>query len=250
MKTSPLLCHEKILFSWPENHFPCDSHTIQKVQIEELLKVSDSSSPNSEAESHLSLFDFFLSSLFPQDCLSRYSLKTLHQLPKIQKIVVHWSGKRVIGEKKQILSPTVALFLLTGQKLHWTFARQSIATFKLRQSALLGCKVTLRKEKIAAFFEKALFFASPRSRQGERLTLGSLTTRGDFQRGMTEIFLFPELENHFDSFEGLSGFQYTMVVSHSKKKGKREVRKEKLLLLFQGFQWILTEPLFSKKNKR
>ena len=250
MNSPSLPFHEKILFSWPESRLSGDSQAIQNVEARELPGSPYLSSPVSGEVARVSLFDFFLSSLFPQDCLSRYALETLHQLPKIQKVAVHWSGKRVIGEKKQILSPTVALFLLTGQKLHWTFARQSIATFKLRQSTLLGCKVTLRKEKIPAFFEKALFFASPRSRQGERLTLESLTTGGDFQRGMTEIFLFPELENHFESFEGLSGFQYAMVVSHSQKGGTRDTRREKLLLLFQGFQWILTEPLFSKKNKR
>lgn len=150
-------------------------------------------------------------------------------IPKISKIIVSTSSRKVLVDHVLLTSFIVALNLITGQVPVKTKSRKSIANFKLRSSQLMGCKVNLQAAKLDFFVDKLLSIVFPKIREFESLECSETDNN---QKSLTislkDLFLFPELEENYDLFENLNGIDITFVTTAKCKK--------ETLLLLSGFQ--------------
>ena len=151
-----------------------------------------------------------------QDLLLIRNLENLHLIPSIREIVLNSSSKLYIRDTKLVIPALVALELVSGQKVSTTWARRSIAAFKLREGTLLGCRLTLRGEKMYTFLEKLISLLMPRLREFERVLLRSYDKKGNYTVGVEGLMGFPELQLYFESFEQIRGLDITFVFNRSK----------------------------------
>ena len=138
------------------------------------------------------------------------------EIVKIQKIICSTTSKMYVSEKKNIIPAALALELISGQKPIWTYAKRSIATFKIREKQLIGCKVDLRRENLSNFLEKWCRVIIPRIRDLSKLNILSFQVPSGF--GIDNVMVFPELENHFEILDTFRGFHINFVVSTKNKK--------------------------------
>nr|YP_010337191.1 ribosomal protein L5 [Pseudoerythrocladia kornmannii]QUE28271.1 ribosomal protein L5 [Pseudoerythrocladia kornmannii]UNJ16776.1 ribosomal protein L5 [Pseudoerythrocladia kornmannii] len=140
-----------------------------------------------------------------------FKYNNLHQVPKIEKITIN----RGLGEASQNAKALEAsineLSLITGQKPVTTLAKKSIAGFKLREQVPVGVMVTLRKYKMYSFLEKLINLSLPRIRDFRGISSSGFDGRGNFNMGLKEQLIFPELE--YDQVEQIRGFNITIVTT-------------------------------------
>ena len=142
------------------------------------------------------------------------------QIGQIKKCVISSSSSSFALDQKKLISTLSALELVCGQKLQVTRARQSIAAFKLREGVLIGCKSTLRKQIMWGFLEKCTTIALPRMRSLPYTLHGQ--RGGSLNFSILNLLLFPELENHFELFEGVAAINVNLTYyGNSKKEGKK-----------------------------
>jgi len=142
------------------------------------------------------------------------------QTGKIKKCVISSSSSSFASDQKKLMLTLSALELLCGQNLQVTRAKKSIAAFKLREGVLIGCKSTLRRHKLWAFLEKCATIVLPRMRSLP-YTL-SAQKEGNLNFSLSNLLLFPELENHFELFEGVSAINVNLIYqSNSRKEGEK-----------------------------
>lgn len=155
------------------------------------------------------------------------------EVPKLNKIVIHIIRKQTINHPLQLLPAKLALELITGQNSTQTFAKQSIAAFKLQKDIPVGAKVTLRGDIIYNFFEKLIIIILPRQREFKGLSLKGFDGHGNYQLGLENIFIFPELESAYNIFQSFIpiGLNITLVTS---SKSDSEAK-----LLLSNFQFPL-----------
>ena len=146
-------------------------------------------------------------------------------LPRLEKIVVNMGVGSAITEKKHMDEAVDALTQITGQKPLVTRARKSIANFRLREGLAIGCKVTLRGQRMYEFLDRLVSLALPRVRDFRGLNRNAFDRRGNFSLGLTEQLVFPELNP--DKFTRTQGMNITMVTSTDSDDEARE--------LLQGF---------------
>lgn len=155
------------------------------------------------------------------DFIYKQNFKNIFEIPKIEKIVLNITSKNIINDKKHIIPALVALELISGQKLKWTSAYKSIATFKLRKKQIIGCKVDLTNTTMYCFLEKLITIVLPRVRDFKGINTKILNKKCHLTLGLSEILNFSELENYFEHFEFLKGIDITIVnsffFSHKKK---------------------------------
>ena len=170
------------------------------------------------------------------DYILQYPVDNIMQIPCIEKIVLNSSSKAIIQNKKAHLPALLGLKVISGQKSKNTWARKSIAAFKLREKNLLGCKVTLRATFMYVFLEKLIIDVLPRVKLHQEYTKDKykedlhsyLDNNGNYNVGISDPFFFRELETHFESFKSLSGFNITLVTSSQ--------RLDKMALIFNSLQ--------------
>jgi large subunit ribosomal protein L5 len=159
--------------------------------------------------------------------MDKFGYKSVMEVPKIVSIVVN----RGIGEatdNPSALDKTVQEFvLITRQKPAITRAKKSIASFRVREGAPIGVKVTLRGNKMYTFFEKLITTALPRIRDFKGLSPNSFDGRGSYTFGIREQLIFPEIE--YDMVDKVRGFNVTLVTSAKTDEEARD------LLEFMGF---------------
>jgi large subunit ribosomal protein L5 len=153
-----------------------------------------------------------------QDLLLKYSFNNIMEIPQLSKIVCSTTSKTIVHDKKYIVPGFVALEMISGQKLKYTSAKKSIATFKLRKKELLGCKVTLRNHAMYNFLQKFITIIIPRLRDTYKIGVQHLDNNANINIGIDNLLIFPELENHFEYFEYLSGINISIVTKNMKKK--------------------------------
>lgn len=141
-----------------------------------------------------------------RDLILKYNYKTIMELPSLNKIVVNTTSKAYVTDKKYIIPALTALEMITGQKLKINQAKKSIATFKLRQGQPIGCKVTLRNINLYTFLYKLIMIILPRSRDFTGVSKESVNYSGNWSVGITNVMLFPELENYYEFFETVRAF--------------------------------------------
>lgn len=140
-----------------------------------------------------------------------FGYKNRMQVPKMEKIVVNMGVGEAIQNVKIIDKAAEELALLTGQKAVITKARRSIATFKLRKGMSIGCRVTLRKDRMYEFFDRLVSIAIPRIRDFRGISADSFDGRGNFAMGLQEQIIFPEID--YDKIEKVRGMNIVIVTT-------------------------------------
>ena len=180
-----------------------------------------------ERRNHCTLrVENYFKEIISHDLVVQCFISTVMEITPPQKVVLSTSSKRIIQDKKQLIVGLAALKMISGQKSQTTRAKKSIAVFKLREGGIIGCKVTLRKKALYSFLDKLLSLALPRSRLS--LARQGSNANSDFAIGISDPFIFIELEGHYDLFQSLHGINVTLGTA-IKQKGMLE-------LLLSGFQ--------------
>ena len=138
-------------------------------------------------------------------------LKNLHQLPKLEKIVLNVGLGRAKDDKKVIAAATNTLVKITGQAPVETMAKKSIAGFKLREGNMIGLKVTLRGEKMYEFADRLINIVLPRLRDFHGVSNKAFDKAGNYSLGLNDQSVFPELS--FDETTTVHGLQAIFVIS-------------------------------------
>ena len=162
--------------------------------------------------------------------MKKFNYKSVMQVPKLEKIVLN-VGLGDIRENPKALENTINdLSIITGQKPVVTKARKSIAAFKIREGVNMGCKVTLRSEKMYEFAYKFFNVALPRVRDFRGVSANSFDGRGNYSMGIKEQLIFPEIE--YDKVDKLRGMDIIFVTTAKSD----EEAKELLTLLGMPFK--------------
>ena len=132
-------------------------------------------------------------------------------VPKIEKITINMGLGKALGDKKVLESALEELGLISSQKPVTCLARKSVASFKLREGNAIGCKVTLRGDRMWEFFERLVGIAIPRIRDFRGLNAKSFDGRGNYSMGVKEQIIFPEIE--YDKIDKIRGLDITITTS-------------------------------------
>jgi large subunit ribosomal protein L5 len=143
--------------------------------------------------------------------MKRFDYKNPMQAPRMTKIVVNMGLGEAIQNPKILDSAAAELQQITGQKAVVTRAKRSIANFKLREGMPIGCRVTLRREKMWEFFDRLITFALPRVRDFKGVSRKGFDGRGNYTLGIKEQLIFPEID--YDKIDKIKGLNVTFVTS-------------------------------------
>jgi len=142
---------------------------------------------------------------------SEFKYTNKHKIPKIKKIVINMGVGEAVADSKVINNAINDLSLISGQKPLVTIAKKSIATFKLREGMKVGCKVTLRHDRMYDFLERLVIVALPRVKEFRGFSSKSFDGRGNFTFGIKEHIVFPEI--NYDKIDAIRGMDITIVTS-------------------------------------
>ena len=141
------------------------------------------------------------------------------EVPKLDKIVINMGVGEAVADSKKIQGAVSDLTLISGQKPIVTKARKSIATFKLREGMPIGCKVTLRRERMYEFLDRLITIALPRVRDFRGVSPKSFDGRGNYALGLREQIIFPEINyDQVDEVRGLDIVICTTAKSNEEAK--------------------------------
>lgn len=140
-------------------------------------------------------------------------------VPRLEKIVVNMGVGAAVTESKQLDAAIADMRTITGQQPMVTRAKKSIAGFKIRQGMPIGCKVTLRGDRMWEFFDRLLATAIPRIRDFRGLSAKSFDGRGNYSMGVTEQLIFPEID--YDKIDRTRGMDITFVTTAKDDEGAK-----------------------------
>lgn len=146
-----------------------------------------------------------------QQLMDRLQFKSVMQVPKITKITLNMGVGEAIGDKKIMEFAVGDMQKIAGQKPIITYARKSNAGFKIREGWPIGCKVTLRRERMYEFLDRLINIAIPRIRDFRGMNGKSFDGRGNYSMGVTEQIMFPEID--YDKIDALRGLDITITTS-------------------------------------
>ncbi|MFV1853190.1 MAG: 50S ribosomal protein L5 [Thalassospira sp.] len=136
--------------------------------------------------------------------LKEFSYENSMEIPRLEKIVINMGVGDATQDRKKLEGAAADLAAITGQKPVFTKAKKSVAAFKLREGMNIGCKVTLRRDRMFEFLDRLVTIALPRVRDFRGLNKKSFDGRGNFAMGLKEQFVFPEVEyDKVDSVRGM-----------------------------------------------
>ena len=156
---------------------------------------------------------------------SKFNYSSVMQIPKLEKIVINMGVGDVRENAKALESAIRDMETITGQKAVVTKAKKAIATFKIRQGMNIGCKVTLRGEKMYTFLDKFISVALPRVRDFRGINPNSFDGRGNYSMGVKEQLIFPEIE--YDKVDKIRGMDIIFVTT-----ANTDAEAKELLTLF------------------
>lgn len=142
---------------------------------------------------------------------NKFSYKNVMEIPKVVKVVVNMGLGEAKDNPKIIDSAVKELTMITGQKPIITKAKKSVANFKLREGSKVGCKVTLRRQKMYDFLDKLINIALPRVRDFRGVSDTSFDGRGNFALGIKEQLIFPEID--YDDIDSIKGMDVVIVTT-------------------------------------
>jgi large subunit ribosomal protein L5 len=143
--------------------------------------------------------------------IEKFGYSNVHQVPKLEKVVINMSVGDAIANGKILDVAVKELETISGQKPVITKAKKSIAAFKLREGMNIGCKVTLRGQRMYVFLDKLFNIVLPRIRDFRGLSRKSFDGRGNYNLGLKEQLVFPEI--NFDRVEKARGMDIVIVTS-------------------------------------
>ena len=143
--------------------------------------------------------------------MKEFSYKNVMQVPRISSIVLNVGMGKAIQEIKLLDAAAKELATISGQKAVITRAKKSIATFKLRQGMPIGCKVTLRGDRMYEFLDKFISLALPRIRDFKGISSKSFDGMGNFSLGVKEQIIFPEI--NYDKITNMHGMNIVIVTT-------------------------------------
>jgi large subunit ribosomal protein L5 len=145
------------------------------------------------------------------ELIKRFGYKSVMQVPKITKITINMGLGEAVTDKKVLENALQDLALISGQKGVMTRARKSIAAFKIRAGMPIGCKVTLRRERMYEFLDRLINVAIPRIRDFRGLNPKAFDGHGNYTLGIKEQIIFPEID--YDKIDALRGMDITITTS-------------------------------------
>lgn len=156
------------------------------------------------------LKDKYINEIVP-NLMKDFSYKSVMQVPKIKSIVLNVGMGSAIQDVKPLEAAAKELAVISGQKAVITRAKKSIAAFKLREGMPIGCKVTLRGERMYDFLDKFICLALPRIRDFRGISAKAFDGRGNYALGIKEQIIFPEV--NYDRVVSIHGMDIVMVTS-------------------------------------
>lgn len=154
---------------------------------------------------------------------AKFNYRSPMEVPKLEKVVLNMGVGDVKENPKAMDSAVKDLSIITGQKPIVTKAKKSVANFKLREGMSIGCKVTLRAERMYDFVDKLFNVALPRVRDFRGVSANSFDGRGNYSLGLKEQLIFPEIE--YDKVEKVRGMDVTFVTTAKTDEEARELLK-------------------------
>ncbi|MES9832260.1 MAG: 50S ribosomal protein L5 [Candidatus Thiodiazotropha sp. DIVDIV] len=146
-----------------------------------------------------------------QNLMDKFQFKSIMEVPKITKITLNMGVGEAIGDKKVLEHAVGDMEKIAGQKAVITHARKSIAGFKVREGWPIGCKVTLRRERMYEFLDRLINISIPRIRDFRGLSSKSFDGRGNYSMGVKEQIMFPEID--YDKIDALRGLDITITTT-------------------------------------
>ena len=156
--------------------------------------------------------------------MEKHNYKTVMLAPRVEKIVVNMGVGDAVANSKMLDAAMEDLEKITGQKAVATTAKKSIASFKLREGHKIGCKVTLRGERMYNFLDKLISISLPRVRDFRGLSPKSFDGRGNYTIGIKEQLIFPEI--NFDEVEKVRGMDVVLVTTAKTNEEAFDLLKE------------------------
>ena len=169
----------------------------------------------------------------------KFGYQNVNEIPRIEKIVLNMGVGEATQDKKKVDQAVSEMELIAGQKPVVTIAKKSIAQFKLREGMAIGCKVTLRRERMYEFLDRFITIALPRVRDFRGLNPKSFDGRGNYACGIREQIIFPEI--NYDRIDKVRGMDIIVTTTAKTDEEGRE-----LLRLF-GFPFPIEETGEEKK---
>jgi len=154
--------------------------------------------------------DLYKSTIVPE-LVKQFGYKSVMEVPRLEKITLNMGVGEAVGDKKIIQHAVEDMTKICGQQPVVTKARLSVAGFKIREGWPIGCKVTLRRERMYDFLERLVSIAIPRIRDFRGLNPKSFDGRGNYSMGISEQIIFPEIE--YDKIDKVRGLDITFTTS-------------------------------------
>lgn len=171
------------------------------------------------------LREFYNSTVVPE-LMKQFNYKSVMEVPRIEKITLNMGVGEAVADKKVMGHAVADLEKIAGQKPVVTVARKSIAGFKIRDNYPVGCKVTLRRDQMFEFLDRLVTVALPRVRDFRGVSGKSFDGRGNYNMGVREQIIFPEIE--YDKIDALRGLNITVTTT-----AKTDEEAKALLSLFK-----------------
>ena len=151
----------------------------------------------------------------------KFGYKNVMQLPKIEKIIINMGVGEAVGNPKALDSAVADLTIISGQKPLLTRAKKSLAAWKLREGMPIGCKVTLRGQRMYQFLDKFMNVALPRVRDFRGVNPNAFDGRGNYALAIKEQLIFPEIE--YDKIDKVRGMDVIFVTTAKTDEEAREL---------------------------
>ena len=156
--------------------------------------------------------------------IKKYAYSSAMECPKVAKIVINMGVGEAVSEPKQLEDAVADLTMISGQKPIITKAKKSIANFKLRENTPIGCKVTLRGERMYDFLDKLINISLPRVRDFRGVSNTAFDGRGNYTLGIREQIIFPEIE--YDKVSKVRGMDIVIVTTAKTNEEAKELLTE------------------------
>jgi len=171
------------------------------------------------------LYEFYKDKV-AKDLMKQFGYKSVMEVPRIEKITLNMGVGEAVADKKVMEFAVGDMQKIAGQKPVVTMSKKSIAGFKIREGYPVGCKVTLRKERMYEFLDRLISVAIPRIRDFRGISGKSFDGRGNYNMGVKEQIIFPEIE--YEKIDALRGMNITITTS-----AKTDEEAKALLLAFK-----------------
>lgn len=155
--------------------------------------------------------------------MEKYGYKNVHEIPKLEKIVINMGVGQATQDRKHIENAANDMTAIAGQKPVINKAKQSNASFKIREGMGIGCKVTLRRERMYEFLDRLVTIALPRVRDFRGINGKSFDGRGNYAMGLKEQIIFPEIE--YDKIDQMRGMDIVICTTAKNNEEAKELLK-------------------------